>query len=290
VNCSNALARLAGCALAILLVVLPAGPAHAQAAGQARAVRDPQDLLNWYYAATFGTGFYTSGDRTVTVVQLPFALGLRTVADDGYGLRLKLPVALGVYDYDFDDVLSGDLPGSLSTLSFLPGLEWELPLHRRWTVKPYFSAGVGKELGGQESALLYDFGLKSRFRLGEDKGVEFALVTSLTAAGYRPRGGPTQPFGVLAVGLDLVIPTQRTLFGREAFVGLTPSYSYYFNKVAFAEFDDADNRLREQFEFAVSLMSRRPWTLKYFDIDRVGLAFRSSGEVFGVSLFTSLPF
>lgn len=283
------IARLAGFLLVFLLLAPCAGTAHAQAAG-ARAVRDPQDLLNWYYAATFGTGFYTDGDRTVTVLQMPFSYSLSKLEEGAYGLRLKLPVTVGVYDYDFDDVLAGDLPGGVSTLSFLPGLEWEMPLNERWTVKPYFSAGYGQELGGGESAWLYDFGIKSRFRLGSDQGVEFAFVSALTAAGYRPQGGPSQPFGVLAVGLDLVIPTNRTLFGRDAYIGITPSYSYYFIKLAFAEFDDADNRLREQFEFAISLMSRKPWTLKYFDIDRIGLAFRTSDEVFGVSLFTTLPF
>lgn len=271
-----------------VLALLGTGGAHAQA--QARAVRDPQDLLNWYYAATFGTGFYTSGDRTVTVLQMPFSHSLRAPGEGTSGLRLKLPVTLGVYDYDFDSVLAGDLPGSLSTLSFLPGLEWEVPVNGRWTLRPYVSAGIGVELGGDESALIYDFGVKSRFRLFEDRGVEFALVTALTSAGYRHRGGPSHPFGVLALGLDLVIPTDLHLFGRDAYVGITPSYSYYFNKIDFAEFNDADNRLREQFEFAVSLMSRKPWTLKYFNVDRVGLAFRTSGEVFGVSLFTTLPF
>src|SRR5690606_4679943 len=101
-----------------VLALLGTGGAHAQA--QARAVRDPQDLLNWYYAATFGTGFYTSGDRTVTVLQMPFSHSLRAPGEGTSGLRLKLPVTLGVYDYDFDSVLAGDLPGSLSTLSFLP--------------------------------------------------------------------------------------------------------------------------------------------------------------------------
>ncbi len=266
------------------------GPALAQVPGPSRAVRDPQDLLNWYYAASFGTGFYTSGDRTVTVLQLPYSYSLRQAGDGVSGLRLKLPLTLGVYDYNADSVFAGDLPGNLNTLSFLPGLEWEIPLTRRWNVKPYFSGGFGMELGGDESALIYDFGLRSRYLVGKHQGVEFAFVSSLKAAGYRPQGGPTQPFGVLAIGFDLVIPTDRVLFGRNAYIGFTPSYSYYFNKVGFAQFDDADNRLREQFELAVSVMSRKPWTLKYFDVDRFGLAFRSTNEVFGVSLFTSLPF
>ncbi len=272
--------------LSLALIACAILPAH----GQTRAVQDKQDLINWYYSASFGTGVYTAGDRSVAVVQLPISHVLHPAGEGRYGLRLKVPVTFGFYDYNFDDVFGGDLPQRVSTVSVMPGLEWEVPLSRRWTLKPYFSGGIGQELSGRESALIYDFGVKSRYVIGEDKGVEFALVNSLTAAGYRPRGGPAQPFGVLAVGLDLVIPTNRVLFGRDAFIGFTPIYYYYFNELRFAEFSDADNRLREQFELAISLMSRKPWTLKYFDVDRVGLAIRSSNEVFGVSLFTSLPF
>ena len=172
----------------------------------------------------------------------------------------------------------------------MPGLEWEMPLTKRWTLKPYFSGGAGHELDGKESALIYDFGIKSRFLLGVDEGVEFALVNSLTAAGYKPRGGEAQPFGVFVVGFDLVIPTNKVLFDRDAFIGFTPIYYYYFKEIKLDQFDNDDNRLREQFEIAVSIMSRKPWTLKYFDVDRVGLALRSSSGVTGVSLFTSLPF
>ena len=274
----------------LLLLVALAAVAGLPAYGQTRAVQDRQDLINWYYAATFGTGVYTAGDRTVAAIQLPISRVLRPVGEGRHGLQLKIPVTLGFYSYTFDDSLSGEFPDQVSTVSVMPGLEWEMPLSRRWTLKPYFSAGLGQELSGRESALIYDFGIKSRFLLGEDKGVEFSLVNSLTAAGYRPRGGPAQPFGVLAIGLDLVIPTNRVLFGRDAFIGFTPIYYYFFNQIRFAEFSDADNRLREQFELALSVMSRKPWSLKYFDVDRVGLAIRTSNEVYGVSLFTSLPF
>jgi len=272
--------------LSSLLSAVLVTAAHAQT----RAVQDQQDLINWYYSATFGTGVYTAGDRSVAVIQLPISHVLRPVGEGAYGLRLKVPVTFGFYDYSFDEVLGAEFPEQVSTVSVMPGLEWEIPLSRRWIIKPYFSGGYGQELGGKESALIYDFGVKSRYLIGEDRGVEFALVNALTSAGYRPRGGPRQPFGVFAIGVDLVIPTNLVLFDRDAFLGFTPIYSRYFNKLRFSEFDNADNNLREQFELDLSIMSRRPWTLTYFDVDRLGLAIRSSGAVFGVSLFTSLPF
>lgn len=268
------------------LVVL----ASAQAQLQPSTVRNPQELINWYYAATFGTGIYTSGDRSVSVLQVPFSHALKTVAEDGTGLRFKVSTTLGFYDYNVDSVFNGNIPDRISTLSVLPGVEWEIPLNRRWTIRPYVDAGFGQELAGSESAWIYDFGVKSRFLIGRDNGVEFALVNSLTAAGYRPRGGSTQPFGYLATGLDITIPTERRLFGRDVDIGFTPVYYYYFGHLSFAEFNNPENRLGEEFQLALSIVSRKAWSLKLFDVDRVGLAIRSSGDVSGVSLFTSLPF
>lgn len=159
------------CAIAVIASLILLAPANAQS--QQGTVSDRQDLINWYYAATFGTGVYTAGDRTVTVLQLPFSRALKSVADDGSGLQFKVSTTLGFYDYNFDSVASGDIPNRVSTLSVLPGFEWEFPLSRRWTVRPYADAGLGQELAGRESAWIYDFGVKSRFLLAQDHGVDF---------------------------------------------------------------------------------------------------------------------
>jgi hypothetical protein len=253
------------------------------------AVRDPGDLINWYYAATFGTGVYTAGDRSVSVLQVPFSRSLYE-AEDGSRLSFKVSTTLGFYDYNVDSVFSGNIPDRISTFSVLPGLEWQVPLSPIWTVRPFVDGGFGQELTGHESAWIFDFGVKSRFLIAQDRGVEFAVVNSLTSAGYRQRGGKTNTFGYLATGLDITIPTERSAFGREVFIGFTPIYFYYFNRFNFSEFNDPQNRIREEFELAVSVVTRKPWSLKFFNVERVGLAIRSSGDVTGISLFTSLPF
>lgn len=273
-------------ALALPFVLL----SSAQAQAQTDTVRDRESLINWYYAATFGTGTYTAGDRSVTVFQLPFSHPLQTVEDDGVGLRFKLSATLGIYDYGFDSVIHADLPHRISTLSLLPGLEWEMLLNKRWTIRPYVDGGYGRELTGGQSAWIYDFGVKSRFIFAEHHGVEFALANALASAGYRSPGGPNQTFGYLATGLDITIPTDKQLFGRTTYLGFTPVYYYYFNRLNIAQFEDRSNRIREEFELAVSLVARKPWSLKFFHVDRVGLALRTNDDVTGVTLFTSLPF
>ena len=260
------------------------------AQAQAQALTDRGNLINWYYSATFGTGVYTAGDRTVSVLQVPYSRAWKNPDDDGYGLKFKVSSTLGFYDYNLDRAFSGNVPDRISTLSVLPGVEWELPVTPHWTVRPYVDGGYGQELTGGESAWIYDFGLKSRFVFARDEGVEFALVNSLTSAGYRQSGGPTQPFGYLATGVDITIPTGRSAFGRPLDIGITPIYFYYFNRFNLTQLNNTQNRIREEVELAVSLTSRRPWSFKFFDVERIGLAVRNSGDVTGVSLFTALPF
>jgi hypothetical protein len=52
------LLRCAVAAIASLILL-----SSAQAQLQPNTVPDRQELINWYYAATFGTGIYTAGDR-----------------------------------------------------------------------------------------------------------------------------------------------------------------------------------------------------------------------------------
>lgn len=273
-----------------MLTGLLAAPVAQAQQVQPRFVQDRGELVNWYYAATFGTGVYTSGDRTVAVLQLPFSHTLREPGEDRWGLRLILPVSVGFYDYSFDDVLNQDLPRSLNTLSFVPGLELEKQITSRWRLKPYVSAGGGWELDGAEHAWIYDIGLRSRFLLGEDKGVEFTMVNRLSLAGYDANEGPRQPLSYFAIGLDITVPTQVEFQGRNLVLGMTPAYYHYFRRLRYSEFDAPDNSIAEEFELAISAFTRRPFSVLGIEVDRVGFAVRGGESVTGYRLFTSLPF
>ncbi len=260
------------------------------ASAQTRAVEDEQDLFNWYYAAIYGTGVYSAGDRTVAVLQAPISVSLRESSEDRWGLRLTLPVSLGFYDFDFGDVVDGGLPNRVSTISIVPGLELEKNITPRWLLKPYFAAGGGWEIGGGESALIYDFGARSRFRLGDDRGTRLSLVNWLSLAGYKPSGGSRHSLGLLAIGFDLEAPTGSTLFKRPIVVSILPIYYYYFRSLNFAEINDRDNTVRQEGELAISLLAEQPFRVMGVNVDRIGVAFRIAADVKGFRLFTSLPF
>ncbi|MGD2139833.1 MAG: hypothetical protein PVH25_05520 [Burkholderiales bacterium] len=257
---------------------------------QTRTVEDDQELLNWYYAATYGTGIYSAGDRTVVVLQAPFSFSLRESSEDQWGLRITLPISLGFYDFDLGEVVDNGLPSRVSTVSVVPGLEFEKRVTPRWLLRPYASTGYGWELGGDESAWIYDVGVRSRYELWVHRETVFSLLNWLSLAGYTPSGGAHQPLGLFAIGVDMEVPTNATLFGRRVAVSIAPIYYYYFAKLDFAIVDDPDNKLNEQSEIAISVVPEQPFRVLDIDVNRVGIAFRVTQDLTGFRIFTSLPF
>ena len=256
---------------------------------QTRTVEDDQQLINWYYAATFGTGIYSAGDRTVAVLQAPVGFTMREPGEERWGLRFTLPVSVGFYDFEFEDIVDG-LPGRINTFSVVPGVEFSKEILPRWMLRPYASVGGGWELGGEESALIYDVGLRSRYRIGKHRSNEFSLLNRLSLAGFNPSGGGHEPLSLFAIGVEMEIPTGGRILDRAIGVSIIPAYYYYFKRLNFAEIDNPDNKVREELELLVSLLAKDPFTVLGIDVDRLGIAVRGNQDVTGFRIFTSLPF
>jgi len=283
-------------ASAAALTLACACTAPAQAAPQTKSAERPEELINWYYSAAFGTGIYQSGDRNVAVLQLPLAYTLPTDDDARARLTLKLPVSFGFYDFDLTDIADGDLPESISTLSILPGFQAQVRINSSLEATPFAYAGYGWELNGHDSAFIYNLGVKSRWTspLGENR--RFMLGATLNHAAYRPdSGGGTRPLTQLTVGLSLSFPTNGTVKGVPADLGLHFIYYRYLTPLEYPVTQDVTNQLRAETEFAVSVGTRVPVPLGVFDrdlidFDMIGIAFRVGDDVKAVRLFFSLPY
>ncbi|HEY7758208.1 MAG TPA: hypothetical protein VIA64_02220 [Burkholderiales bacterium] len=255
---------------------------------QAVRAQRTEQLINWYYAAAFGTGVYRSGDRDVAVLQLPFAYEVRSQAQDGWGLALKLPVTFGFYDFRFDDVLQDGPADSVSTMSVLPGVEADFLALRNWRLRPFAYAGYGWELDGEDAATLYSVGVKSRLTFAAGAG-EFTLGNTLNYAGY-VRDGSAFPLTLFITGLNLAFPSNGTLAGRPVDFGMHLIHYAYLQRLSYPVLEDVNNVVREEFEIAFSLRARSPLPILGFRAEMVGLAFRVGPDVEGIRLFFTLPY
>lgn len=285
--------RLPVC-LALLALASLAGPRHGVCASGTREAQTTEELINWYYAAVFGTGLYAAGDRTVGILQLPFAYVVRRSAREQVGIKLNLPVSFGFYNFDFDDLAGGDLPGSVNTASVLPGLEFDVPVLHNWHLQPFAGSGYAWEVDGAGSAAIHHMGVKSQLRYGIGKG-EFMLGNQLTHASYDAGDAGSSPLSLLVTGLNLQFPTELTVASRKVDFGIHLIHYHYAERLAFPLAEDVGNGSRNEFEFALSVSTRNPIPLgpfgrDWFALDRVGLAFRVGDEAVGARLFFSLPY
>ena len=246
--------------------------------------------INWYYSAAFGTGVYHSDDVTVGVVRIPFTFTLGEETPDKWSSRLLLPVSLGFYNYDFDDILELELelPNELGTFSFLPGIEFEKYVLERWRLKPFMQFGGGFEVDGDESATIFSMGVRSLYQF--KKTPRLKLGNALIYAGFDPNEGERESTSLLITGLNYTQPIPWRSFNRESHIGLDLNYYYYFKGLDFTPIFDDPFALQQEIELAVTLGWSKPINILGFPLERFGLAYRYSDNISGLKLVAGHPF
>ena len=257
-------------------------------------VQDAEALINWYYAAVFGTGVYTTGDRTVAVLQIPFAYTLQPYSPGHPGVRLTVPVSFGFYDFSLGNLAHGDIPESVSTASILPGVELETYVLDNWQLKPFAAVGQGWELTGDASALLFHVGLKSRLTFPMGRG-QFMLGNLVSYASYEPEHDVSHPLTRFITGFNFIFPSNGTVMGRPVDFGLHLMHYLYGTHLDFPTVEDVDNTTRQEIEVGFSFSIKKPVSVgalgqNLFDFDQIGMAFRVGDNVTAVRLFFSLPY
>jgi hypothetical protein len=153
-----------------LLALLGAAPHVAPAAPTPQPLsQSQQPIANFAFASQLGAGVYAVNGRSVQIYRLPFYWELRPPTEKVVGLNITLPVTLGFYGYQVQDVVTEGLPSSVDTYSFLPGLEVSRLFGSQWRLAAFGDVGIAAVHGASARNLIYDAGLRARyeFRLGQ---------------------------------------------------------------------------------------------------------------------------
>lgn len=273
-------------AAAAFATALLAAPALAQSPQQRFADVPPERMVDWYYASTFGTGAYRIADRTVFVARVPLSYTLRPADGDQWGIRLKLPVSVGLYDVSsaFHDILAQNY----GTLSILPGVELERRIDPRWTVKPTVSLGHGQDVANGIGATIWEVGVRSTYDLPLER-TDLVLSGALLSAGYDSKP-VRQQLGIVALGVSWILPTGKELFGKATNVGLHFNHYQFFNRLDFVIDPDGRSTVPRQYEIGMSLGSYQPYKLFGLEADRIGVALRLGDELVAVRFLTGFQF
>jgi hypothetical protein len=265
--------------------------ALAQAASSGASI----DPVHWAYAAYYGTGRYAlSGDSDTYVLGVTPGRTFRepVLHEDGQrtlGIRLRVPVAIGSHHFSTDVAINQIALDDVNTISIVPGVEIEIPMTERWTLKTLTYVGYGSEPGHDNAADVYWVGMRSRYAFEPGK-TRISLVNGITRMGYSGDSGESSQAMPLLSGLDFRRQLQKKLGDERVFLNWHVSYTRYIEDLGVDLPGLTENSINISSEWELGLAFSKGdsrlslWRLSW---DRLGLAYRfdSSGSFSGVSIY-----
>jgi hypothetical protein len=259
--------------------------------------------IPWAFGAYFGTGVYSvDNGETSYVIRVTPSWGIRDASLDEQGQRtigwkIRLPIALGLHQFDTSEPGTTLKFDNVSTFTVAPGAELDIPMTKRWSLRPFADFGWGGEIGGGSSAWVYWAGLKSRYTFSAD-GFDWAIVNALTYSGYTQAKGangahPSSRVLPLLTAFEFDRPIEKKIGGEPVHLYWTFGYTNYLAHEPLL-FSSVVTPLHIDDEWEIGMAfgrGKEPLKLWRLHWDRVGIAYRfsSDGRFQGVSLtFSSI--
>ena len=282
---------------AILMLGLSVQVSIGRAEEQSKTIH-PEEQIHWALASFFGTGLYRVDDnRSTFILHLPSTRQIKTpewlgLESHNVKMNLRLPVSLGFHQFDdIPDLLEFD---NYASIAFVPGLDIEIPVTRRWMLKPLAQFGVGYEAQSDEAVMVWYGGIRSRFYLKQTETRSIALLGSVAFAGSKPEYEARSRYAALMMGVEGghrlpqmgSISKPFNLYWHATYTNLLDEIDFHISPNRFSSIDD-------QWEFGVGLgKAGKPTSWWMFTFDRLGLAYQRStdGDFQAVKISVTSPF
>jgi hypothetical protein len=244
--------------------------------------------LNYAYAAVIGSGVYFLDDRKLAVLRVPFRKTLSKPEVGRLGAKLLLPVTFAYAD--FDSEYFPDNNDSLSSVSFVPGIELQHMLNSDWALKPFAQGGVGWVPDNDEVDLIWAAGIRTR------ADVRFASPRISLGAEllYASHDGSTDSdsdnFSRFAAGIDFQFPLTLTIGERRTTLATHLIGYDYIKDLEFSSELGDPYQIGSSVEVGVALGLDPPLSFLGLSIDRVGLGLRYGSDQKAVILVRKFPF
>lgn len=258
--------------------------------GRAASAADPPAPIPWAYSAYFGTGAYEFDDgETSYIFRVAPSWRIREASLDEHGQRMigwriRVPIAFGLHEFDTSELISAVSLDNVSTLTAVPGVEFDIPMTERWSLRPFAALGWGAQLGGDSSAWVYWGGLKSRFTFSAD-GFDWAIVNALTYSGYtddKSATGARVTSRVLPLltAFEFDRPIEKKIGGEPVHLYWTFGYTDYLaDKPLLLHSLVSSLHIDDEWEIGMAFgRGKEPLKLWRLHWDRVGIAYRFSSD------------
>ena len=242
--------------------------------------------MNYAFASQLGSGIYRSSGGTVQVYRVGGSFTLRSLVNDSWGLKLRIPVTFGFYNFELSDVLESGLPDRLATLALVPELRFEFPVAETWQLMPFAAAGVSRDFSADRVNYIFAGGVRSLATF-DWRSVDLYLGNRLFYTGYTTSDFEFgDDFGALESGLDARHSLGFSLGDHQVDGGLFVMNYLYFVSPELIRFYGKPLSVDVQWEFGATFGTMTPWKVLGLTIPRIGMSYRvgSGASIFRIVL------
>jgi hypothetical protein len=224
--------------------------------------------VHYAFGNYLGSGVYDVSGNQAFLMEIPFSYHL---SDDENGLKLRLPINLGIYDWSISD---GRAPNSLSTLSFIPGIEFTKFINENWSITPFFDIGYAREFDAGEDTLVTAFGAALKYQFGPQN--QHCWINRLTYAKARSEiDNSESTLTFWQTGADFLTPFKGSFVGYDFQLATYAMTRIYFDNFSLeADKPGKDVDVRKTFEGGFSLKLKEPCRFSLLEIGRIGIGYQ----------------
>jgi hypothetical protein len=259
------------------------------ARGAEPLTRSEQSVINFGFATQLGSGIYSVSGRTLQVYKLPFGYTFPAADESRLRVHLTLPVTIGLLDFKPLDVVDNGLPENLDTLSFVPGLEFQIDVRDGWRVEPFVEAGIARDRTNELDQRVYSIGLRNSNTLARGE-TEWVFSEEILRIVVDQDGGSTDDCTRLRLGTTARRPFGGAIAARPTDALFYAVVDVYTDTPGGPADGEGASGSDAQMEIGVTFGTIEPLRIWRIPLPRVGLGYRFGDELSVFRFVLGAPF
>lgn len=245
-------------------------------------------ITSFAFASYLGTGFYTTSGQDVFVIQLPFEYTIKEKTNTEAGLLLKLPLTFGLINVENIDTENLPDLNNVTTLTFLPGIEYQYPVTQNWTITPFTDIGLARDFNNSTNVLVTGIGIKSYYNIPIYSALLSLGNRFLYARERSENARNDSDYSLLETGLNYRVTSDFSHDNGVMFSNLYYINFYYPNNLVFLE--GTQNPVRVGIEHEVGITFSNIPDFLLFEKSQFGIGIRFGNNVNVFRIVFGTPF
>jgi hypothetical protein len=261
---------------------------HSENLVAADSVSNSVGLTDFAFSTYLGSGFYTTSGQNVFVLQIPLDYTIKQKTDTEAGWLLKLPITVGLYNFEKDITQNAPGVSDIGTLTFLPGIEYQRPITPDWTVIPFADYGFARDLSNTDNILVIGAGVKSYYNLHIGNNILTLGNRFLYARAGSRRAGNSSDYALIETGLNYRVASGFSFKDKPFDINFYYINFYYPNTLVLLE--ETKNPVRVGIENEVGITLSNLPNFLFVDNPQIGLGVRFGNNVTAYRIVFGMPF